>query len=325
MQKESAQLFFVEPMECKEVRQLREIPTGKEWQYEIKWDGYRCIAIKQKGEVLLFSRNGNTFNQFGNLFGVLNDFRAKSFILDGEIVAVDESGKSNFNALQKAKGKPLDVHFYALSADLNGKNLISLPLSKRQEMLWEHFPRGDFFHHSTPIKGDVGAIAQKIQELGLEGIVSKKTDSIYTPGKISGAWIKRKLKQTDEFIIGGYVPSSGGVDTILVGKFAGKKLMYVEDVDDGFIPAMRRAVFQAIEKLNTEICPFANLPEKSGKTRWGGKRWDAEKMKEARWVKPKIVVEIAMNEWRPEKHLRHSEFRRLRPDKTAQQISKYPA
>lgn len=320
MQKEPAQLFFVEPMECKEVKHLREIPRGDDWQYEIKWDGYRCNAIKQKGEVELFSRNGNSFTQFSNLYDVLRDYRHKSFILDGEIVALDDDGHSDFNRLQRAKSRPVDVQFYAFDLlHLNGKNLMGLPLEKRQEMLTDSFARGDYFHHSPPINGDVESIAAKIEELGLEGIVAKRKDSIYVPGKVPGSWVKKKLKQSDEFIIGGYVPGSNGVDSILVGRYADGEFMFVEDVDDGFIPATRKQVFNAIKDLKTDECPFANLPEKKG-----GGRMDKEKMKEVFWVEPKVVVEIAMNEWTPDKHLRHSEFRRLRPDKPLKKVAAYP-
>ena len=320
MQKEAAQLFFVPPMECREVKQLREIPRGSEWQYEIKWDGYRCIAIKQKGDVELYSRNGKAFTQFPNLFDVIRQYRAKSFILDGEIVALDEDGRSNFNDLQRAKSKPIDVHFYAFDLlNLEGKNMLDLPLQKRQALLWRRFPQGTFFHHSPAIEGEVEAIAEKIEELGLEGIVAKNRHSIYTPGKTPGSWIKRKLKQSDEFIVGGYVPSNAGVESILVGRYSGKKFMFVEDVDDGFIPATRREVFKAIQKLKIEECPFDNLPEKKGVG-----RMDKEKMQEVSWVKPKLVVEIAMNEWTPDNHLRHSEFRRLRSDKTPKSLAPYP-
>src|SRR4051812_8991868 len=102
VQRMPAQLFFVPPMECKEIRQVESIPTGAEWQYELKFDGYRCIGIKQHNSAELFSRRGRSFVQFINLNGELQEQRPKAFILDGEVVALDGQGRSDFNALQRA-------------------------------------------------------------------------------------------------------------------------------------------------------------------------------------------------------------------------------
>ena len=315
-----AALRFVTPMECREVKTIREIPRGKSWQYEIKFDGYRCIAIKQHNDVELHSRNGKSFTQFENLFDVIRERRPRSFILDGEIVALDPDGRSNFNALQRAKSKGVDVHFYAFDLlNLDGKSLLNEPLVERQELLYSSFSSDDYFHFSKPLHGKIETIIKSIAKFGFEGVIAKDRESIYTPGKIPGSWVKRKLKQSDEFIIGGYIPADGGVDSILVGKFAGEELMFVEDVGDGFIPATRQQVLKAIQRLKIAETPFANL---KGKQR--DRHIDKEKVEQIVWVKPKTVVEIAMNEWTPDRHLRHAEFRRLRPDKPIEDVSSYP-
>ncbi len=114
-----------------------------------------------------------------------------------------------------------------------------------------------------------------------------------------------------------YVLGNNGVDQLLVGRYRDGDLLFVENVDDGFIPATRQQVFKALQKLKTDTCPFANLPEKRG-------GFDREKMAEARWVKPKLVLEIAMNEWTPDRHLRHGEFKTLRPELKPQEVSPYP-
>ena len=146
MQQVSAQLSFIEPMECKEVRRVEDIPRGVEWQYELKFDGYRCIAVKSRGEVQLFSRRGLLFQQFPNLHGPLNKQSPQAFIVDGEIVAVDDTGKPAFNALQRAPTKPIDVHFYVFDLlNLEGKSLLDLPLAKRQRMLWHESFQAGFY------------------------------------------------------------------------------------------------------------------------------------------------------------------------------------
>lgn len=282
---------------------------------------YRCVATVRKGEVTLYSRNGNVFVQFPNVESALQKLKATTLILDGEIVALTETGRSDFNALQRTRTKPITVHFYIFDLlHFNGKDVRPKPLTARQQLFWKTFPAlPEYLHHSKPLLADLDTVMEKIQEFGFEGIVAKKKDSIYTPGNAPGTWLKRKLKQTDEFIIGGYTPGNNGVDKILIGKYHGDKLMFVDALDDGFIPPTRRQVFKAIEKLSIDACPFANLPEKKGRG-----HMDKEKMNEATWIEPKVVVEVAMNEWTPAKHLRHAEFRRLRRDKTVENVSPYP-
>jgi ATP-dependent DNA ligase len=160
---------------------------------------------------------------------------------------------------------------------------------------------------------------RKIQEFGFEGVIAKRKDSIYVPGAVPGSWLKKKLKQSEEFIIGGYEPGKGMLEEIAVGRFAGKEFNYVALVDDGFVPNTRRQVIEAIKKLRTAKCPFVNVPEKKGMH-----RLDRERMQKLSWVKPKVVVEIAMNEWTPDRHLRPSEFKHLRTDKSLKDVAPYP-
>ena len=299
-------------MECKEVREETRIPVASEWQYEIKFDGYRCIAIKQKNQAELFSRRGLLFKQFLNLYDEIRIQPAKAFILDGEVVALDADGRSDFNALQHAGTRQIDVHFYAFDLlHLDGHDLTGEPLVERQNLLRQSFAPTSFFHIAPSLTGKLKTILAKIRKFGFEGIIAKRKDSIYQPGERPGSWVKKKLKQSDEFIIGGYIPNGKAVDELLVGRYAGKRLMFVAAVDDGFVPATRRLVFDAVNRFETSSCPFANLPEKRARR----SAMDKEKMSKARWLKPRAVVEIAFNEWTPDRHLRHAEFKRLRDDK----------
>lgn len=320
MQKMPAQLFFVPPMECKAVRRVEDLPEGKDWQYEVKFDGYRCIAIKQRGAVELFSRRGNPFLHFDNLFEPLRRQPPQSYIIDGEIVALDADGRIDFNRLQRARSAQVTVHFYVFDVlSLEGRSLLDEPLYIRQDLLRNEFKEGEFIHIPQPLDAPLHIILRKIEEHGFEGIVAKRTTSSYTPGKASGEWLKKKLKQSDEFIVGGYERGRHGIAGIVVGRFDGKKLMYVSQVDDGFVPATRRKLFEKIQGLEKSDCPFVNLPEKRGRY-----KLDAEKMRKITWVKPKVVVEVAMNEWTPDRHLRHSEFKRLRTDQRVTDVAPYP-
>ena len=310
MQKVPRELRFVEPMECLEVGEAN-IPEGKGWSYEIKHDGYRAIAIKQNNEILLFSRNGKPLNQFLNLYEELRETPGKTFILDGEIVALDDAGRQSFSILQNIRSKRRSVTFYAFDLlHFNGRDLMEEPLRERRAFLEKTFLKLPPNLKISPVlKGTRASVLAKLREFEFEGIIAKRLDSIYEPGKRSGACQKHKTQRTDDFIIGGYI-GDRAVEELLVGEQRGDGLHFVESVKNGFVPAKRREVYQAIHKLVRGEQPFVNLPEKKGPH-----AMDREKMREVHWVKPKLVVELAFNERTSHGHLRHSRFVRLRPDK----------
>ena len=133
------------------------------------------------------------------------------------------------------------------------------------------------------------------QTHGLEGIVAKRADSFYQPGLRTGVWSKYRLNRSQEFVIGGYVPSHLGIDSLVVGVYRDKNLYYTARVRAGFIPSRRRQVFEAIKHLTATKCPFVNLPQKEP-GRWG-EGLTAEKMTQCVWLKPEAVAEIEFLEW----------------------------
>jgi ATP-dependent DNA ligase len=135
----------------------------------------------------------------------------------------------------------------------------------------------------------------------------------YEPGRRCGLWVKRRINASQEFVIGGYIPSHLGVDSIVIGFYRDKQLRYAARVRAGFVPLTRRQVFERIKPLKTEKCPFVNLPEKDA-GRWG-QGLTAEKMKECVWVSPERVAEIEFLEWTGADHLRHTKFVSLRDDR----------
>ncbi|PYK31065.1 MAG: hypothetical protein DME57_05065 [Verrucomicrobia bacterium] len=308
MQKEPAALRFVAPMECKPVER---IPEGEDWQYELKLDGYRAIAVKQSGELMLYSRYGNSFNaDFPRVVDALEKLRPKRFVIDGEIVALDEEGRHSFNLLQRSRKKPIaTLQFYLFDLiHLDGETLIGVPLAKRRARLEEAFhilPANVQF--SPLLHGDAETVLRNVTAFEFEGVVAKRRDSIYAPGKATGSWQKHKTQSSDDFLIGGYIPSADGVDQLIVGEKRDGKLLYVEAIKNGFVPATREQVFEAIKDRQVDKCPFLNLPETKG-----SRRMDREKMKKVRWVKPAVLAEIAFNERTANGHLRHSRFLRLR-------------
>jgi DNA ligase D-like protein (predicted ligase) len=302
-----APLRFIPPMECLQVDQ---IPEGGLWQYELKLDGYRTIAIKQNGEVRLFSRNGNSFDsKFPSVAQALETIRIKRFILDGEIVALDERGRHSFALLQKIKTSKAPLLFYVFDLlHIDNDNLTRRILEKRRRRLEREFvvlPKN--IQLSPILSGEVSDITAHVKQFEFEGVVAKRLDSFYVPGETSDKWQKHKTQRSDDFLVGGYIPGRNGIEQLVVGEMRDDGLYFVDSVKNGFVPSIRRKVFDTIKNKEIDHCPFVNLPEKKG-----AYRMDREKMATVRWMKPRIVAEIAFNERTQAGHLRHSKFLRLR-------------
>jgi bifunctional non-homologous end joining protein LigD len=300
--------LFIPPMEAEPTRH---IPEGDAWQHEPKFDGYRALVVRHSGETYVFSRRGHIFNQrFQRLTRALQKLPGKSFALDGEIVAFNAEGKITFELVQEPHERSFPVYFVAFDLmHFGGTDLMKLPLHERRKRLESAFPSWVQFTSLCPTATDPAAVLQSVREFELEGIVSKRRDSIYAPGQRPGTWLKLKTQETGDFVVGGYLPGWRNFEELLVGRWEGKKLLFMESVRNGFMPHSRAQVFEQIEPLVTKSCPFANLPEK------GAGHMNEEKMKEARWVKPKVVVEVAFNNVTSGGHLRHARFVRLRLDK----------
>jgi DNA ligase D-like protein (predicted ligase) len=285
---------FKEPMECLAVPKL---PDGPQWIYEIKLDGYRAIAVKSSGKLNLFSRRRNSFNrQYSLVFEALADLPDNT-VIDGEAVALDESGRPDFNLLQHYRAETSRIHYFVFDLLVyHNRDLTRLPLIERHEImkfvLKFRSPRvriTDYFE--VPAADMLSAI----REQGLEGVVAKRRDSHYEVGKRSGSWAKYRLNSGQELVIGGYIPGTHGVDAIVVGYYRGEDLMYVARVRNGFVPASRRQVFTKLKPLVIAKCPFINLPE-THKGRWGEGLTAADMLK-CVWVKPEFVAQIEFLEW----------------------------
>jgi ATP-dependent DNA ligase len=223
------------------------------------------------------------------------------FVLDGELVALDFQGRPSFQMLQVTTSQSIPIYFYAFDLlNKNGELLVNLPLSRRRELLEGLLtaPK-DPLRLSPLLRAPSGQIIEAVRKLGLEGVVGKRIDSAYEPGERSGAWIKCRTNMEQEFVIGGYIPGTRGFDALLVGVYEKKQLIFVAKVKDGFVPRIRDEIFPLLKALQTVHCPFANLPEKRA-SRWG-ESLTAEKMEQCRWVKPKLVCQVAFVELKTEK------------------------
>jgi DNA ligase D-like protein (predicted ligase) len=292
----------------------RENPRGEPWTYELKLDGYRLIAVKSAGKVILYSRRGiDLTRRFGYVADALATLPDET-VIDGEVVALDEEGKPNFNLLQNFRSAESHIIFYAFDVLVRrSEDLIRAPLSKRREILSTTIKTNDHIGLSQVSHQSAKDMLVFVKAHGLEGIIAKRSESVYEPGRRSGLWVKRRINLSQEFVIGGYVPSHLGLDSIVIGLHREKELHYAARVRAGFVPLTRRQAFERIKPLVTTKCPFVNLPEKDA-GRWG-QGLTVEKMKECVWVKPRAVAEIEFLEWTGADHLRHTKFVGLRDDK----------
>ena len=301
---------IVEPMLSLAVAEL---PEGPEWTYEVKFDGYRALGLKADGRAQVVSRNGRNFNaRFPSIARALEALPDET-VIDGEIVAYDADGRPSFSVLQNRLSDKPQLHLYAFDLlVLRGKDLTQEPLEKRRELLLRKVMPllPDSIRYSETLEASAAEVIDAVRRQGLEGVVAKRRDSKYQPGKRSGAWQKMPINKVREFVIGGYTPAPRNFDALLVGYYEGRKLMYVAKVRGGFTPALRDSVFRRFRGLESDRCPFKNLPE-SHKGRWG-EGVTAEDMKKCRWLKPRLVAVVEYLEWTAANHLRHSKFQKLK-------------
>jgi len=311
------QAKFIEPMLLLRTSRL---PQGKDWTYEIKWDGYRAIAFKTGGKVHLRSRNDNDFaTRYPGVTQALSGLPDDT-VMDGEIVALDESGRPSFNVLQNYGTAQAPVFFYVFDVlILKGKDLRGETLAARRAALTKLIGKlKEPVRESSVLDAGLTDIVASVKSQGLEGVVAKRLDSPYQPGQRSGVWQKMRINQGQEFVIGGYTVGGRTFDALVFGYYEGKTLLFAAKTRNGFTPAIRAELMRKFAGLETDVCPFADLPEKR-LGRWG-QGLTAAKMKDCRWLKPILVAQFEFVEWTPDNHLRHSHFVALRTDKKATDV-----
>jgi DNA ligase D-like protein (predicted ligase) len=299
---------------------VQSLPEGDDWLYEVKLDGYRALVIKDDDRVRVISRNEKDLTaNYPGIVAAAAKMSASSAILDGEVVALDPSGRPSFQALQhRAAHSSHSIAYYAFDLlFLEGRELTREPLHARRRLL-PPVLKGSGILLSMELQGSASQVIDAVGRLGLEGVIAKRRDSRYDAGQRSGTWVKVKLDQQQEFVVGGYRPGTHGIDALLVGFYEGKELKFAGKVRAGFTQHLRREVFAVIAPLKAEKCPFGDLPHTKAH-RWGG-GITAEEMKEFTWVKPKTVVQIRFVEWTADAHLRHAAFVGLRSDKRAGEV-----
>jgi bifunctional non-homologous end joining protein LigD len=302
-------------------------PATGDWIYELKFDGIRLIAVKNKDKVSLLSRNQNDLSaRFPEIVDAITNLPADECVVDGEVVALDDEGRSSFQLLQarEMEGRKSPIYFYAFDLlQLDGKSLVSLPLEARKNVLEKLYAGAadPQIRYSGAIGGDASQLLKEVQRRGLEGIIGKLRNSVYEPGRRSGAWIKLKCVNEQEFVIGGYTPPQGArkyFGAILVGYYDGDDLVFAGKVGTGFTAKSLATLHKKFQGERRADCPFVDLPSKQNG------EWvlgiTPSMMRKLHWTNPKFVAEIKFAEWTRDGKLRAPVFLGLRDDKKPSEV-----
>ncbi|HZR78379.1 MAG TPA: non-homologous end-joining DNA ligase [Chthoniobacterales bacterium] len=319
----SARPRFIEPMKAR----LEENPPAHgDWLYELKFDGIRAITIKDGKRVSLISRNGNKLDKrFPEIADAVKELPVYECVLDGEAVALDQEGRSSFQLLQalEMEGRKAPLRFYVFDLlQLNGESLLDLPVEQRKQVLASVCEKvGDPIRYSGEITGDVKSLLAEVKRRGLEGLIGKQRGSKYEPGRRSGAWIKLKSLNEQEFVIGGYTPPAGSrkyFGAVLVGYCESGKLKFAGKVGTGFTEKSLSMLYKKFRAEERDDCPFVDLPSKQGGAWVQG--ITPSMMHKMHWVNPKFVAQVKFLEWTRDLKLRAPVFLGLRDDKDPRKV-----
>ncbi|HSD91063.1 MAG TPA: non-homologous end-joining DNA ligase [Kofleriaceae bacterium] len=296
-------------------RLVDQAPDGDEWLHEQKFDGYRILATLDHGEVELLSRRFKDWtDSFPSVAEAVAQLRAKRAVLDGEVAVVMPDGRTSFQALQNAFGRrdANIVYFVFDLLELDGEDIAKLPLEQRKEKLHRLIGKNQdgVIRYSDHVIGHGGEFFQLACKQGLEGIVSKRRDKPYTPGRGPG-WLKTKCWLRQELVIGGYTDPEGlrtHIGALLVGYYEDGTLKYAGKVGTGFTMKMLVELKNALAPLEIAKSPFVPDPPRT----WTGSG--------RHWVTPTLVAEVSFAEWTNDGRLRHPSFQGLRADKLATDI-----
>ncbi len=302
-------------------------PFNKEgWQYEIKWDGYRALAFCNKNKVSLKSRNDKSFNdKFYPVLKTLQQWNINA-VIDGEVVVLDEDGKSNFGALQNWRSEADgEIYFYVFDLLwINGKDLMQIPLIERKKVLKEIIPENNIIRFSENFEVSGIEFFETAKKMGLEGIMAKKSASIYSAGNRSKDWLKIKANKRQEMVIGGYTindNTSKSFSSLLVGVFEQGKLIYTGKVGTGFNDKQQKELLKQFNPHIIQTAPFAEIPDINKPSRFQHNPPHAK----AVWMKPVFVCEVSFTELTTDGIMRHPSFEGMRTDKKATEVIKEKA
>ena len=293
------------------------VPRGEGWLFEVKWDGYRAVADIRGGEATLTSRNDKDLTaRFESVAKeIAKAVKTPDCVLDGEVCAIGEDGRVTFSAMQQGKSGTRYVYVAFDVLEVDGKPLIGLPLTERHERLAGLLDRRNQVVQLSETFDDGNALYKAAEEQKFEGIMAKRTDSRYQPGKRTREWLKIKTHGRQEFVIAGYTKGqgrrSGRLGSLVLGVFRGSELVYVGNCGTGFTDAEIDRLLAKLRPLERKTSPFSTVP-----------KMPRVRKTDVVWVEPKLVCEVEFVEWTHDGHLRVPAYKGLREDKPAAAVRK---
>jgi len=292
------------------------------WLFEVKWDGYRAIAMLDKKDgVQLISRNNLPFEKYYPINQALNGWHMNA-VLDGELLVLNEKGISDFGAMQNWRSEAdgnlvyyiFDVLWY------EGKNLMGLPLSDRQAVLQSILPtNNEHIRQSKVFNANGIDFFDAAERMGLEGIIAKKADSTYTSDLRSKEWLKIKVQRRQEVVIAGFTKNEGtgkSFSALILGVYKNKKLQFVGKVGTGFSDKLQKEMMAQFKPLITDNSPFDYEVDVDKPTRFRPKRMGTKPT----WLKPELVCEVGFAEVTSDGVFRQASFKGMRTDKKATEV-----
>jgi bifunctional non-homologous end joining protein LigD len=292
-----------------------EVPRGAGWDFEVKWDGYRAIAALAGGDATLTSRNGNDLTaRFG---GVAREIpkavKTPDCVLDGEVCALDETGRSSFSAMQQGKAGTPIVYYVFDVLEIEGEPVIDLPFVERRKRLEALLDRRNKTVRLSEVFDDGQALLEAAKQQRLEGIMAKRLDSRYLPGKRTRDWLKVKTHSEQEFVVAGYTKGTGrrasSFGALVLGYYVGDELVYAGNVGTGFNSREIDKLLDRLRPLRRDTPPFREVP-KMPKVR----------KSDVIWVEPELVAEVVFAEWTHDGRLRAPSYQGIREDKPAKEV-----
>ena len=292
-----------------------DVPRGAGWEFEVKWDGYRALATVSGSETVLTSRNGNDLTvRFEHVAKeIAKAVKSPDCVLDGEVCALDDTGRSSFSAMQQGKaGTPLVYYAFDI-LELDGEPLVDLPLVDRRKRLEALLDKRNKTVRLSESFDDGNALLQAATEQQLEGIMAKRLDSKYAPGRRTRDWLKVKTHGMQEFVIAGYTKGTGrrasSFGSLVLGVYQGDELVYAGNVGTGFNSREIEKLLDKLRPLRRDTAPFREVP-KMPKVR----------KSDVLWVEPELVAEVEFAEWTHDGRLRAPSYQGLREDKGAHEV-----
>jgi bifunctional non-homologous end joining protein LigD len=281
-----------------------------DWVFETKWDGFRAIAVAGPGHASLYSRNGNDISRkYPSICAALAALKHEA-VLDGELVALDERGRSRFQLLQNAGRNSVRLLYCVFDLlYLDGKDLRGKPLLERKQLLEQILPKSPLLLYSAHARDGIKAF-NRAKRAGEEGVMAKLANGRYHSGLRTREWLKVKASQEQEVVIVGFTAPKGQrrfFGSLLLAVRDGKTWKYAGRAGTGFTQAGLRELHEKLAPLITKAKPIAEKVPNEGNTTW---------------VKPRLVAEVRFTEWTAGGEMRHPVFLGLRTDKKATEVTR---